>query len=279
MVMKRGFYPLVYIMLSAAVMLLISSCATLSRNGVGRVKRYTVESADVPRQFDGFKVAFVSDLHYPSLFSEKRLGKLVACLKREEPDVFLLGGDYVTDNDSIDALFGTLSAVEPRFGICAVLGNHEGKNSELIAEAMQRSGIVLLEDSVIELRDDEAAIYLVGIRNSFAFDSVAGPPGRNLPKDAFVMMLAHTPDYAERSNTTADLVLSGHTHGGQVTLFGIYTPVKNSAYGTRFLRGRNVTSNGSTVITTNGVGTSRKRVRFCVPSEVVVVTLRSKPSR
>lgn len=279
MVMKRGFYPLVYIMLSAAVMLLISSCATLSRNGVGRVKRYTVESADVPRQFDGFKVAFVSDLHYPSLFSEKRLGKLVACLEREEPDVFLLGGDYVTDNDSIDALFGALSAVEPRFGICAVLGNHEGKNSELIAEAMRRSGIVLLEDSIIELRDNEAAIYLVGIKNSFAFDSVVGPPGRNLPEDAFVMMLSHTPDYAERSNTTADLVFSGHTHGGQVTFFGIYTPVKNSAYGTRFLRGRNATSNGSTVITTNGVGTSRKRVRFCVPSEVVVVTLRSKPSR
>ena len=61
----------------AAALLLISSCATLSPNGVGRVKRYTFAEESVPEELDGWKFAFVSDLHYPSLFTPKRLGKLV----------------------------------------------------------------------------------------------------------------------------------------------------------------------------------------------------------
>ena len=260
-------------MLSAAVMLLISSCATLSGNGVGRVKRYTIESEDVPAQFDGFKVAFVSDLHYPSLFSESRLHRLVACLNREEPDILLLGGDYVTDNDSVGALFDALRTVETRFRTCAVWGNHERNNKDLVAQAMQRNGVLLLEDSVFVIADEGASMYVVGINDSFSFDSLDADPCKALPQDAFVMMLAHTPDYAERSSTTADLVLSGHTHGGQVNLFGLYAPVKNSIYGNRFLSGINETADGAVVITTNGVGTSRKKVRFCVPSELVIVTL------
>ena len=82
------------------------------------------------------------------------------------------------------------------------------------------------------------------------------------------------PDFAQDVRIACDLVLSGHTHGGQVSLLRLCTPVKNSKYGMRFLRGLNRTDEGVPVITTNGVGTSRRKVRFCVPSEVVVVTLR-----
>jgi predicted MPP superfamily phosphohydrolase len=89
-----------------------------------------------------------------------------------------------------------------------------------------------------------------------------------------VILLAHDPECRWNLRKYKwDLLLSGHTHGGQVSLFGIYTPFKNSAYGSRFLRGRNRTTGGVDVITTNGVGTSRRKVRFCVPSEIVVVTL------
>ena len=273
--MGRGIVPLIYVIVSAAAMLLTSSCATLSRNGVGRVKRYTVESEKLPPQFDGMRVAFISDLHYPSLFTNRRLGKIVTCLNREQVDLLLLGGDYVTDNDSIDSLFDVLGAVETVYGTYAVWGNHERRNKEPVAKAMRRNGIRLLEDSVVGFCREDASVFLVGIEDSFSYDSLSFSPGEDLPAEAFVIMLAHTPDYAERSCTAADVVLSGHTHGGQVSMFGIYTPVKNTAYGARFLRGRNRTTRASTVITTNGVGTSRKKVRFCVPSEVVVVTLKS----
>ena len=256
-------------------MLLISSCASLSSAGVGRIKEYTVESEKIPPCFDGYKVAFISDIHYPSLFGKKRLPKLVRSLKNIAPDILLMGGDYVTDNDSIDALFTALSAAEPSHGTYAVLGNHERKNAALIERSMNRYGIELLTDERVQLCKDSCAIFLVGVRDGFAVDTIAPRLVNEASDSAFVILLVHTPDYAERSLSTADLVLSGHTHGGQVSLFGLYTPVKNTAYGTRFLRGYNQTALGTTVITTNGVGTSRKKVRFCVPSEIVVITLRS----
>lgn len=255
-------------------MLLVSSCATLSSSGVGRIKEYCIESDRLPESFDGCRVAFVSDIHYPSLFTAKRLEKLVSSLEGMQPDFLLLGGDYVTDNDSISALFSTLSAVEPRCGTFAVLGNHERKNASLVAQAMKEQGIVLLADSVARLGTGEDQLFIAGIRDSFSCDSAMLQRVNGLEDKGFVILLAHTPDYAERSSVDADVVLSGHTHGGQVSLLGLYAPVKNTQYGNRFLSGRNVTTAGTTVITTNGVGTSRKKVRFCVPSEVVLLTLK-----
>lgn len=260
--------------LLAAVMLLISSCATLSPSGVGRIRNYSVESEQLPGQFDGYTVAFVSDLHYPSKFTARRLGRLVHALKGISPDILMLGGDYVTDNDSIESLFASLASVVPRDGIYAVLGNHERRNKELIGRAMAREGILLLADSAVPVARSGDTIFIAGVYDSFRYDSLAVQPSETVPDSLFTILLCHTPDYAERSASTADLVLSGHTHGGQVSLLGLCTPVKNSSYGTRFLRGRNSTSSGSTIITTNGVGTSRRKVRFCVPSEIVVITLR-----
>ncbi len=262
------------VVLLAAAMLLISSCATLSQSGVGRVKEYTVESVDLPAEFDGYRVAFLSDIHYPSLFTTKRLGRMVNKLKSLDADLLLMGGDYVTVLDSLPSLFGALSVVKPRDGAYAVLGNHDKRNSATVVPMMERYGITVLRDEVVRVRRGDEAINVAGVDDSFVYDSLAATAWEGLPDDEFLLLLAHTPDYAERSCVLADLVLSGHTHGGQVTFLGLYTPVKNSRYGTRFLRGRNCTTVGTTVITSNGIGTSRKKVRFCVPSEIVVVTLK-----
>lgn len=263
-----------HLLLLATVLLLLSSCASLSPNGVGRIKRYTVESEQLPSAFDGCRVAFVSDTHYPSLFGRKRLPELVACLKELAPDLLLLGGDYVTDDDSIDVLFKALGSVDTSYGTFAVLGNHERRNHAQIVRSMEEYGIKHLDDELHPLACNGEQIYLAGVSDSFS-DTLSFCPTRLVGNDEFVVLLAHTPDYAERTGTTADLVLSGHTHGGQVSLFGIYTPVRNSMYGARFLRGKNMTSNGSVVITTNGVGTSRRKIRMFVPSEIVVVELKS----
>ena len=263
----RGTLPL--LLLSVVV-----SCATLSPNGVGRVKRYTVASDDIPVVFDGCRVAFVSDIHYPSLFNVKRLGRLVSSLSDMHPDLLLLGGDYVTDNDSITAFFSALEDVDVRYGTYAVLGNHERRNGALVTSSMREHGIVLLSDSIACVDVADEKLFIAGVRDSFSCDSVMLQHVEAIADDAFVILLAHTPDYAEHSSVEVDVVLSGHTHGGQVSLFGLYTPVRNSVYGGRFLKGRNDTSKGTTVITTNGVGTSRKKVRFCVPSEVVLLTLK-----
>ena len=259
----------------AAVMLLISSCASLSPNGVGRVKRYTFAEECVPEQLDEYKIAFISDLHYPSLFTHKRLGKLVSKLKQESPDMLLLGGDYVTDADSIDVLFKSLStACLDKY---VVLGNHDMRHEELIRQAVDKYGFYLLDGKAMctEFIDIGGGYTVAGVYDSFANDTLFVQYVEQLDDSDFLIFLSHTPDFVERNSIIADLAFAGHTHGGQVSLFGLYTPVKNTRYGRRFLRGRNRTTNGTTMITTNGVGTSRRKLRFCVPSEIVLVTLKS----
>lgn len=255
------------------VLLVLSSCASLSPNGVGVVKRYNIYSEQLPTAFEGYSIAFVSDLHYQSKFTHKRLVKLVGRLHKETPDALLLGGDYVTSNSYIEELFDSISSVKTTDGIYAVLGNHERLNKKQIAESLDAFGVILLDDKVVEVKRGTDAIYIAGVYDSFKYDSLVVQPAERVPDSAFTILLCHTPDYAERSATTADLVLSGHTHGGQVSLLGIYTPVKNTIYGNRFLKGMNETSTGSVIITTTGVGTSRRKVRFCVPSELVLITL------
>lgn len=272
----RSRNTLIQFAILAAVMLLISSCASLSPNGVGRVKRYTFAEESVPEEFDGWKFAFVSDLHYPSLFTPKRLGKLVRRLQKESPDALLLGGDYVTDNDSIDALFKSLSAVKTSLGTYAVLGNHDKRNEPMIRKAMGENGVMLLDGTIrYMIFDDGGELGIAGVYDSFADDTLFAQYMERANDPDFLILLTHNPDFVERHSLTADLAFAGHTHGGQVSLFGLYTPVKNTRYGRRFLRGRNRTTNGTTMITTNGVGTSRRKVRFCVPSEIVLVTLKS----
>ena len=263
------------IMILAAAMLLISSCASLSPDGVGRVKRYTFAGECMPEDFDGCKIAFISDLHYPSLFTHKRLGKLVRRLQKEEPDMLLLGGDYVTDNDSINALFKSLSAVKAPLGTYAVLGNHDKRNEVPIRSVMSENGIELLDGTAQYMSFDEGGeMSIAGVYDSFAEDTLFAQHMERAGDSDFVILLSHNPDFVELNSITADLAFAGHTHGGQVSLFGLYTPVKNTRYGRRFLRGQNKTSKGVTMITTNGVGTSRRKLRFCVPSEIVVVTLK-----
>lgn len=257
------------------VLLALSSCASLSPNGVGVVKHYDIYSEQLPKAFEGYSIAFISDIHYPSKFTHKRLVKIVGKLRRETPDLLLLGGDYVTSNSHAEELFDSISSIKTADGVYAVLGNHERRNEELITHTMQSHGITLLKDRVVEIVRDIDTVYIAGIYDSFKYDSLVVQPAETVPDSAFTILLCHTPDYAERSATTADLVLSGHTHGGQVSLFGLYTPVKNTIYGTRFLKGMNETSTGSVIITTTGVGTSRRKIRFCVPSELVLITLYS----
>lgn len=266
-----------------ALAVLLSSCATASLSkykGVGRVKKYEIYSKDLPSEFDGFRIAFASDIHYKSKFTYKRLRQLVNVINGVAPDVLLLGGDYPgrADSNDIDTLFQYISKVKSRYGIYAVMGNHDtGKWYATIKGAMERYGIICMEDSGFVLGTDSSHIVVAGVKDSFDNLPEHTAVSQGYDKDDFVVLVSHTPDYAEIKDVSkADLVLSGHTHGGQVSLFKRIAPINNSKYGSRFLTGLKHNSEGVPMLITNGVGTSRKKVRIFTPSEVVLITLRKE---
>lgn len=269
--------PVLYLLLAAV---LFTSCATASLSkyrGVGRIKQYDFYSYDVPSAFDGFRIGFASDFHYESRFTRKRLDNAIRALQSLNADVLLLGGDYGSPKGrDMDTLFTALGKVLTPYGIYGVMGNHDYSYCYTkVAEAMKKNNVHLMEHKSYKLMKDGQHIIISGVRNPFDLKKNGDSPSQHFPADDFILLLTHTPDYAEDTDVSnANLVLAGHTHGGQVSLFKKYSPVKHSIYGNRFLTGRRKeNSAGVPIIITNGLGTSRMNVRLFTPSEVVLVVL------
>lgn len=272
---KAGWWK---ICLFSAV-LSLSSCASLSKfPGVGRIKEYEFRSEQVPSAFDGFRIVFASDFHYKSKFKEKQLRSAVRAMNAVSPDLLLMGGDYQEGCEVVPELFAELSRVKAPYGKIGVLGNNDYERCrDEIIRVMRCYGMRLLEHQHDTIRKEGQRIIVSGVRDPFDLARNGVSPTLSLSPDDFVILLTHTPDYVEDvdvSNT--DLALAGHTHGGQVTFLRLIVPDTASKYGKRFLSGKAFNSKGIPVITTNGLGTSRLNVRFCAPSEIVLVVLRKE---
>lgn len=291
----REFKSLLFV--SALAVLLLSSCQSTQNftsplpaeysisaskssasgyKSVKRVKQYEFAHRDVPASFDGCRLAFVSDLHYRSLLKEEGLGDITRLLNDLKADALLIGGDLHEGCGYVPDVIAALGAVKTPLGTYAVLGNndYEACYDDILKE-MDRQGIRLLEHKVDTLKRNGERIVIAGVRDPFNLEQNGQSPTLSLSPDDFVILLTHTPDYAEDVPiTNTDLVLAGHTHGGQVTLFGLYAPIIPSHYGQRFLTGLRYNSNNTPIIITNGIGTSNKNIRLFAPSEVVVITLK-----
>ncbi len=253
--------------------------------GISRVMRYDVWSADIDAEFEGYRIAFVTDIHYPSRFDTEHLLSLANVLVELKPNALLLGGDYQEGCEYVDAVLQVLEVSTPNIERLAVLGNNDIERcTDEIKSLMKAHNIRLLEDETVRLSSckGNAHIQITGVTNKFndgvlSIDSTVSCPTTKLDANDFIILLTHTPDYAEQYDVTnADLTLAGHTHGGQVTLLGTVAPITASLYGQRFVKGLNYNTKGQTIITSNGIGTSRKKIRFCAPSEVVVIVLHTK---
>lgn len=242
--------------------------------GIDRVVNYDFTHRDVPEAFDGFRIVFISDLHYKSLFKEKELDGLVRLLLAQRADVLLMGGDYHEGCEYVPELFAALSKVKTPMGTYGVMGNNDYERChEDIIREMHRYGMHVLEHKVDTLRRDGQQILIAGVRNPFDLKQNGKSPTLALSPEDFVILLVHTPDYIEDvSVANTDLALAGHTHGGQVRIFG-YAPIIPSHYGSRFLTGLKYNTAKVPMIVTNGIGTSNKNIRIGAPAEIVVITL------
>lgn len=245
-------------------------------SGIERVMYYDFTHNDIPEAFDGFRIAFISDLHYKSLFSQTSLRNLVRLLNKQKADVLLMGGDYQEGCEYVEPLFAALSEVKTPLGTYGVMGNNDYERChDEIIRTMEHYGMHVLEHKVDTLRKDGQQILIAGVRNPFDLAKNGVSPTKALSPKDFVILLVHTPDYVEDvSIANTDLALAGHTHGGQVRLFG-KAPIQNSHYGMRFLTGLAYNSNKTPLIVTNGIGTSQLPIRVGAPAEIIMITLHS----
>jgi uncharacterized protein len=226
-----------------------------------------------------------------------RWKRIIAAANALKPDIHLLMGDYVAGHffrtgtvkvaDIADAA-KALTAPLGTFGIC---GNHDWwddltaqkiKQGPTLAEkAFVSAGIPMLENTVVRLEQAGKPFWLSGTSSTVAvktkrkgvFDSRAklDETLSLINDDAPIIHLAHEPDLFVDIPERVSLTLSGHTHGGQIRLFG-YSPVTPSAYGNRYAYGH-IIENGRHLVVSGGLGCSIMPVRFGVPPEIVVLEL------
>lgn len=250
-----------------------------------QLKEYEVSSIELPEVFDGLRIAYASDIHYGTLLSEKRVADLAQRLNALKADIIILGGDYGEDAAHSFAFFEKLPPLEAKIAVCGVLGNHdraEGSAEELSA-AMEKCGITPLVNSALKIRIQDAELCIC------ATDDVShgDPMFREVKAQAegadFVIYAPHAPDALQAAKEEGagvfyDLALCGHTHGGQVSLFG-FAPYTASLYGmyygNLYLSGQKE-EDGAQIIISNGVGTTWMPLRFGAKAQYHLITLRKK---
>ncbi len=236
-------------------------------------KAITIESSQIPTEFDGKKIVFLTDIHYGSFFDIDRVNNLVNQTNALDPDIILLGGDYVTDNSSnVESVFSALSKLRAPLGVYGVLGNNDPKNVSITA--MESAGINYIGNNGFWIENNSSRIRVGGVADMDTDVPNQLPILNGVTTSDFVILVTHKPDYfPEVSMSKVDLVLAGHTHGGQITFFGLYAPFVSSKYGQEYVTGEKKSGN-DTMIISNGLGMVWAPVRFFARPQIIVITLK-----
>jgi hypothetical protein len=182
----------------------------------------------LPEVFSGLRVAQISDIHHGLYLSREWLADAVHQTNRLDADIIALTGDFVTySRQNIEPAAEILGRLRARYGVLAVLGNHDFRvGADAITSALRRQRIEVLRNCHISLRFGAESLYLAGV-DDYGYGADVRRALRGVPADAATVLLAHNPrliTHAARHGVS--LVLSGHTHGGQVNL-----PLLGTVYG------------------------------------------------
>lgn len=265
------------------------------------VNAQELKIAKLDPALDGLKIVAISDIHGGSNgVDEAKIHLVVEAANRQNPDLIVLLGDYVSQTGepgpngkrllrmSIQTIAANLAGLTSRHGVFAVLGNHDAwySNAE-VANALNSAGIRVLDGEVAVVEKNGARLRILGLKDHLQVRTWEGyaADARSLlaPTEGTgnVLVLEHSPDVAEiitgdrLISNDLKLMLAGHTHGGQVWLPVLGRPIVPSSYGQKFAAGH-VRAYGLDVFVTTGVGTSILPFRFMVPPEIAVIILRSK---
>lgn len=255
------------------------------------VERVLLSLENLPKEIDGLKIAFLSDLHIlPSGFGVEIAERAVLLANQFEPDIVLLGGDLVHWCGAVPHLIPVLRRLRSRYGIFSVLGNHDhhcpwrykrpapwgGKPLSVHEwkEALERAKVKLLVNGSVSLKIKGAEFWLVGVDDAYTGRDDLAKALKGVPKDAFAILLSHSPDIVDDPNIQRiPLVLSGHTHGGQIILpfLGPFlAPCRD-----KFRRAQGLTKIGNTWLYVSRGISAGLPMRFRCPPEVTLLILKA----
>jgi hypothetical protein len=228
----------------------------------------------LPEVFSGLRVVQISDIHHGLFLPQEWLGEVVQETNRLQPDIVVLTGDFVTySRAKIEPAAEILSRLQAQYGVYAVLGNHDFRvDPGAITAALRRRHIEVLRNQHVTLRLGGESLYVAGV-DDYGYGADVRRAMRGIPRGAATILLAHNPRIISlASRQGVSLVLSGHTHGGQVNIPLLGTVYGNSPEQMRYKIGWD--RMGSTQIyVSRGIGTIVWPWRFRCPAEIAHLEL------
>ncbi|MEO6602932.1 MAG: metallophosphoesterase, partial [Polyangiaceae bacterium] len=239
-----------------------------------RVRQIDVAIANLPPEFEGYRIAQLSDLHVGSFDPKARALEWVALSNAQAPDLAVVTGDLVTSGTGFYAdVADAIAVLRATDGVFVSMGNHDQANNDALTRLVRERGPKVLRNALHSIRRGDAELTLAGLDGRVMPGDVARVLG-SCPNGVPIVFLCHYPSAFEAAAAAgADLVLAGHSHGGQIGV-PFFSQRLNLARLTG-QRSRGLVISGKTAMYVNaGLGTTGPPMRFAVPPEIAVITLR-----
>ena len=226
--------------------------------------------------FDGLRIVQISDIHLGTWMNSDRLAGVVELVNSQCPDLICITGDFITHlTDQIASkLAKPLKNLFAPYGTIAVLGNHDyWSNPNVVRSVLKECGIRELRNEVWMIERGSHMLFVAGLDDVYNGQDDLSSVLAQLPEEAPAIILVHVPDFADITAATGkfSLQLSGHSHGGQISLPGIGSPVL-PPLGRKYYRGQ-YQINGMIQYTNRGVGSATLPIRYNCPPEIAVIEL------
>jgi predicted MPP superfamily phosphohydrolase len=256
---------------------LAGSLSQVARYALNEANTLSVEKIEIrlkrlPKNLEGFRLVHLSDIHHSPFTDIEHISRAVLIANSLKPDMFVLTGDYVSHESSyIAPMAEVLGKLESEFGTFACLGNHDHwTDAEMVTDLLRWANITVLINEGFRFTARDASFWLAGVDDYMVGKTDLRAALRGSFPDEMTMLLAHNPIIVRRAaRVGVDLMLSGHTHGGQIKL----RDDEKRILPRRKLKNGLYRRKDTQIYITRGIGTVVLPVRYGCPPEISLLEL------
>lgn len=237
----------------------------------------TIETDKIDQEFDNYKIVHITDIHLGQWITKEKLDGVVEMINKLEPDTIVLTGDYLSYqvDQYLEELQDSLTQLQAKDVILSVLGNHDyWTNPQAIKAVLKKSNIINLENEIYTINKNNKKLQIAGTDCVTEGNDDINKIEEKLDPNYPAIMLVHEPDFADTTSKLEPFILqlSGHSHGGQITVPKIGTPIRGKNF-RKYPSGKYQVKN-MVQYTNRGIGTNNFWFRINCPPEITEIKLK-----